>query len=281
MKKLIFLTGTFSFLIIACNNNEQAYRAREVAAKDSLVKQVQQKDSSLMAYVKSINAIQKSMDTLSQDARILKTHNAEGMNDNNTLLAQIRAIDQLVIKNRKSIAELQYKLKKSNNANQDLTDLGEALALQLNEKDSEIAAIQHELVRTKASLGSLVKQFNDSMNIITQQRSQINIMQIKGNTVYYIIGTENELKKNDIIRENGGVIGLGHVPTMGEGTEGLISADLTVLHEIPLGGRFVKFVTFHPNNSYRIISGPPDKLIITDQQDFWSRSKYMIVIISR
>jgi hypothetical protein len=277
MKKLFFAIVVLC-AVISCNNNE-AYKARENTIKDSLMNQMQKRDSSIMDYVKSINTIQKSIDTLTSDAKILKTHNAEGMNDNNTLLAQIRAIDQLVIKNRKSIAELQYKLKKSNNANQDLTDLGEALSLQLNEKDSEIASIQRELVRTRASLGTLVKQFNDSMTTMNQQRAQIGIMKMEGNTVYYVIGTVADLKKRDIIVEAGGAIGLGRVPVLGQSTAGFMTGDLTQINDIPLGGRFVQFVTPHPNNSYRITSGTTDKLIITDPQDFWSRSKYMVVII--
>lgn len=246
-------------------------------AKDSLIKQVQQRDSNIMSYVKAFNSIQKGIDSLMIDERVLKLSGEKHtITDTATIAQELRTIGKLIIKNRRALTYVQSQLRKSNEKNQDLSDLGENLSKQLNEKDSEIATIQRELVRTKASLATVVKQYNDSLGVIAQQRQQIGLMKIQGNTVYYIIGKESDLKSKNIITERGGVVGLGRVPLLGQSTAGFTSGDLTELHEISLGGTFVQFVTTHPNNSYRVTS---DKIIINDPQDFWSRSKYMVVII--
>jgi len=280
MKRIVFvclIAGSF----VGCNTTQPSKMVEmPVASKDSLVRQLQVKDSSITDYVKSINDIQKGIDTLMLDARVLKMH-GEGVPNKNSVVEELRVIGKLMLKNQKDLAVLQRKLKTSGQQNQDLVDLGEELSKQLNERDSEIAAIQKTLFKTKASLESTVQQLNDSINVIIQQRAQINILQIKGNTVYYRIATEKILKNEGTIMENGGAIGLGKVPIPGPdmNTSGFVSGDLNKLHDIDLNGHFVRMVTPHSSNSYRIVPGASDKLIITDPEDFWNKSKYLIVIV--
>lgn len=278
MKRLIFI-GVIASLLIACNTPSTREKA-EISAKDSLVNQLQAKDSSIMAYVKSVNSIQKNIDTLMMHARILKLQ-GEKIKDTSTLINELKSIDRLIIKDQKAVAELQHNLRVSKEQNKDLSDLGENLSRQLNEKDSEIAEIQKQLFKTKASLASALKQLNDSVTVITQQRSQINIMQTKGNMVYYISGTKKDLIKTGVIMESGGTLGLGRVPQPGPDMNAahFTDGDMTQLHQIELKGRLVKLVTPHPTDSYKIVTGSPDKIIITDPQDFWSKSKYLIVIV--
>lgn len=284
------ISKTFVFVIIimlgatACNTSQlqqQQAQIKALKAQDSLsMSQMQQKDSSLMAYVRSINNIQKGIDTIMRDAKILKMHR-ERVSDTGTLLADLRTIHAVVLRNQRALVVLQRKLKKSEQANNDLVDLGEALSRQLNEKDSEIAAIQNELVRTKASLKTVVQQFNDSLEVIMKQRAEIGLMKIQGNTVYYVAGRQKILANMGLINVEGGVVGLGHVPTVNADMTmtGFIKADLTQLHQIELNGQFVKMVTPHPTKSYRVTGGASGKIIITDPQDFWSKSKYMIAIV--
>ena len=282
MKRSLFVAIAFIF-ITACNQ-KSGPKTEIMSAKDSsLVQQVQQKDSSIMAYVSSINNIQHSIDTLMMHARILKKQGTEPIpNTNTTMYAEFKAIDSVILKDKRRIIELERKLKNSNESNDELVDLGENLSKQLNEKDSEIAAMQTELAKTRASLGALTKQLNDSLDVMTQQRTEINIMKIEGNTVYYIVGTEDDLVKKGLIVRKGGVIGLGRVPVLSEtmSIEGLTKADLTQLHDIPLGNyHLVQLVTLHPAKAYKETGGYPDKLIITDPQDFWSKSKYLVAIV--
>lgn len=282
MKKLIAISF-IGLMLVACNNKQQVEQIKTLQNNDSsLVKQLQHKDSSIMAYIKSINTIQSNVDTLMKEAKLLKRHGEPIVSDTISIVDALRAIGQKMVKNQRDLLTLQIKLKKSNESNDELVDLGENLSKLLNEKDSEISAMQTELAKTRASLNVVVKQFNDSMNTIAQQRAQINLMTTAGNTVLYIVGTAKELKDKGIITNQGGVVGIGHIPTLNENmssTAGFTSADLTTLHEVILGGSFVRMVTPHPDRSYKIAHTVPDKLIITDPGDFWSKSKYMIVIV--
>ncbi len=278
--KTPILISIIILALMACNK-QQVSQMGKGSAKDSLtMKQMQQKDSSIMEYIKSINMIHSSIDSLSRDAKVLKL-NGESMTSTSSMLQEIRDIDQQMIRNNKSLADLRIKLNKSDIKNQELVDLGEDLSKELNEKDSEIVSMQRDLVKTRASLNDLAKQFNDSLNVISKQRTEMTVMKTEGNKVYYIIGSEQILKNQGVIVNEGGVVGLGRIPVLNQdvSSSGFISTDLTIQHEIPLGGRFVKLVTTHPTSSYRIAVGSEDKLIITDPEDFWSKSKYMVVII--
>src|ERR1700739_3262966 len=179
--------------VIACNRQQTATTTNASPPNDSLmIKKVLQKDSSIMAYIKSVNMIQQSVDTLMRQARILKRH-TEGPTDTD-IISELRAIGQQMVKNQKTLVTLEVKLKKSNQSNDELVDLGENLAKELNEKDSEIGVMQQQLVKTKASLTTLTNQFNDSINVIMQERAQIGLMTTAKNTVFYIVGTESALK---------------------------------------------------------------------------------------
>ncbi len=280
MKNLI-LVLILCACIFACKR-EVSQSAKAPVVDTLMVQKVQQKDSTIMAYVKSINAIQGSVDTLMREAKLLKRHGEPIKSDTANIADELRAIGQQMIKNQKVLATLEWKLKQSNEKNDDLVDLAENLSKQLNEKDSEITVIQQELARTRTSLTNVVKQFNDSVNVIAQQRAQMDIMAIKGNTVYYVTGTEKNLANEGIISNQGGVIGLGRIPKLNgnmNSNGGFVVADLTTLKEISLEGSFVELVTPHPSRAYKIISGSPDKLLITDPEDFWSKSKYMIAVV--
>ena len=281
MKKDIIVIILFCLCIVACK--QQAPQTSKQSPQDSLmVEQMQQKDSTIVAYVKSINAIQGSVDTLMREAKLLKRHGEPIKSDTANIADELRAIGQQMIKNQKTLAALEWKLKQSNDKNDALVDLAENLSKQLNEKDSEITVIQQELARTRTSLTNVVKQFNDSVYVIAQQRAQMDIMAIKGNTVYYVTGTEKNLANEGIISNQGGVIGLGRIPKLNgnmNSNGGFIVSDLTTLKEISLEGSFVELVTPHPSRAYKIISGSPDKLLITDPEDFWSKSKYMIAVV--
>lgn len=280
MKRLLLLIVSFT-LMLACTRQQASTPVTgSPPANDSLVRQVQHKDSSIMAYIKSINSIQGSVDTLMREAKILKKR-GEPISDTGSLINELRMIGTQMLKNQQALVMLELKLKKSNESNDELVDMGENLSKELNERDSEIAVMQQQLVKTKATLNNLTKQFNDSLNIIMQERAQIGIMTTKGNSVYYIIGTEKELTDKGIIVNQGGVIGLGRVPLLNGNMDasGFTNADLTNLHEIILGRSFLKMVTPHPERSYKITHTSPDKLLITDPEDFWSKSKYMVLLV--
>ena len=49
---------------------------------------------------------------------------------------------------------------------------------------------------------------------------------------------------------------------------------------INLGAKKIKILTTHPSNSYKLIGEKPiEKLEITNTKEFWSASKYLVIIL--
>lgn len=106
------------------------------------------------------------------------------------------------------------------------------------------------------------------------------------NTVYYIVGTKEDLLKQHVIVQTGGVIGIGKVsmPARDLSPSMFTSVDRTVVQEIPLptADRPYKVITRQDLNA---LDAPPDKhgivknsLKIRDVDAFWGASKYLIVV---
>lgn len=97
--------------------------------------------------------------------------------------------------------------------------------------------------------------------------------------MYYIVGTEKELREAQIINKQGFI---GRTLTVNK-TDNLASftkSDSRLLSEVPIGQKKVSVVTTHPEESYELVTDADKvvlKLLITDPVRFWESSKILIV----
>lgn len=105
----------------------------------------------------------------------------------------------------------------------------------------------------------------------------------KLNTAYYAFGTSKELIKNNVLTKEGGFIGMGKTAKMKEDfNKGYFTkVDISTISEIVLGAKKAKLITTHPAGSYKIegADGKAEKLVITNAEDFWSASKYLVIVV--
>jgi DNA repair exonuclease SbcCD ATPase subunit len=278
---LVFLLAIPFFY--ACHNSEDKQKISDLNAKDSaLTSKTIGQDSTIMAYIRSFNEIQDNLDTIKTKAKILTVNNGDAENRQSEIVANIRAIGDLMMKNKKEIAALERKLKKSNGQNEQLQKMIAHLTEELNEKDAQIAALQSQLAESNANLKDMINKFNDSMQVVSRQKETINNMTNDMNTVYYAVGTTKELKKQGVITKEGGIAGIGSTAQLKKdfNVSYFTKSDLTKLNAIPLFSKFDKLVTNHPTDSYTISGNKKsDSLVIKDAKAFWSQSKYLVVIV--
>lgn len=278
---VIFLS---SAVLFACHNSKDQQQIKDLSAKDSALNQkTETQDSTIMAYVKSFNEIADNLDTINAKAKILNMKSGGDVaNSQQQIVENIRAIGDLMLKNKREIAYLERKLRKSNGENKQLKEMIAHLTEEVNEKDAQIAALQSQLAESNAALKDMIKQFNDSMEVVSKQKAQINQMTTDMNTVYYAIGTMKELKKKGVVTKEGGIAGIGGAAELKQNFNSsyFTKGDMTNLHVIPLYSRFEKVVTNHPSDSYTVTDNKKsDSLIIKDGKTFWSQSKYLVVIV--
>jgi hypothetical protein len=187
-----------------------------------------------------------------------------------------------LIQYHKEIYSLQHRLKSETSQNSEILRMNKHLTQELADRDSGIVVLQQKLSMTNDSLKTVVQQFNDTMVVVNRQKSTIAGMTIVMHTVYYVVGTKKELKKNGVVTNEGGFAGIGRTASMKENFNAacFTNGDMTQVRVIALNKRFDKLVTSHPSDSYVVTNNKKsDSLIIKDAASFWSTSKYLVVVV--
>ncbi|HVA98683.1 MAG TPA: hypothetical protein VNG53_07280 [Bacteroidia bacterium] len=246
----------------------------------TLQSEANQQDSINKAFVNSFNVIEDNLDQIKEKEKIVTLNSQNGetaKSKQDEIVDEIKAINELMIKNKREIYYLRKKLKGETGKNAQLEEMIDHLTKQLAEKDDEINSLKDQLTKANTSLTDLMKQFTDSVTEIQTQKAEIN-------TAYYAFGTAKELKKQGIIVKSGGIIGIGGTETLKSdfNKNYFTKIDITKNTDIPMYAKIEQVVTIHPSGSYKISGNDKvDTLKILDYKSFWSASKYLVVIVKQ
>lgn len=215
---------------------------------------------------------------------------------------QREAIKARVMELTTRLNESESRLAASRKRVADLTASNTGLTTQLAAYDSTIAAFKKITDNQKAEIASLTEQVNaltgentqlkaDKVQLVTESAgltAEKDRLTLERNTVYYVIGTKDELLKKHVIEQTGGMLGIGktQVPARELNASDFASIDKTKVNEIAFPA---------PDKAYRIITRQdvsgletsPDRggrikggLKIKDADRFWGASKFLILIQS-
>ncbi|HWY39117.1 MAG TPA: hypothetical protein VNY73_11195, partial [Bacteroidia bacterium] len=135
-------------------------------------------------------------------------------------------------------------------------------------------------------LKNKVEQLNIELSNLTvnyqnaEQESAVKTEKL--NLAYYVIGTGKELKQKGITEKEGGFIGLGKTTEVKKdfNKDYFTKIDISQTTSIPIGAKKIKILSTHPSNSYKLVGEKPvEKLEITNAEEFWSASKYLVIVI--
>jgi len=291
MKKT-FLALVIPVMLLAagCNQGKEEI-SKLKTTNDSLVSISRAKDSMVSDFVSSFNEIQSNLDSIKMKEKIisktaggsseLKTRSKDQIN------SDINEIYRMQQENRAMIASLRSKLKKSGVQVAQLQEMIDNLSKQIEAKDVEIAQLKDDLTKLNVQVTDLTTKVVDlnsnveSLNTVNKQKEQV--IQDKTaelNTAYYVIGTTSDLKEKKIVTKEGGFIGLGRTKELTPDIDksALTKVDITQLTAIPIMKNKVTLLTTHPKNSYRLTGKHlSDSLVITNQKEFWSLSKVLVL----
>ena len=173
-----------------------------------------------------------------------------------------------------------------------------ALQKQLAQYDSTITAFKSIIENQKAEIASLTSQVNalQGENVVLKtEKAQLTTeketltsekaaLTLERNTVYYVIGTKDELRKKGIIVKKGGLLGIAatDIPATTLNPADFTSIDKTKVSSIALP---------NPDRSYRVLSrqdltataqpakgGYKGSIAITNAEQFWAASKFLIIV---
>jgi predicted nucleic acid-binding Zn-ribbon protein len=264
------------------------------AEKDSLLKDVMQ-TSQFIADVNSQLATVKS-----RNAGKPVKGSAASAESGMTPSQQRDAIKDKIKELTDRLNEAESRLGASRNRVKELTTNNTALASQLASYDSTIAAFKTIIDNQKTEIVSLNEQLaalqtenaglrQDKAQLTTEKTAlaeEKSTLTTERNTVFYVIGTKDELLKKGIIEQAGGALGIGktQVPARNLNASDFTAIDKTKVSEIafPKADKAYKVITRQdvtaletaPDKSGRIKGG----LKITNADKFWAASKYLIVL---
>ncbi len=277
----------------SCNMHEDEIKALQYS-KDSLLQQLDTRDSTIDGFFESFNSIQDNLAAIKEKENIISMNSQTDIESSPDIKDQIQndiqSIYDLLQENKDRIAKLQKQLKNSNINIKMLKETIDKLQQQIQAKDAEIADLKQKLEAMdiqinilETNVDSLSQENASKDETIAQNEETITQKEKELNTAYYVFGTQKELKENGIITKEGGFIGLGKIAKLRSdfNKDYFSEVDIRDSKEIPLACKKAEILTTHPNGSYELVSKDDkiEKIVIKDPKEFWKASKYLVIVI--
>jgi chromosome segregation ATPase len=281
--KNVILPLIFISVLISCNQDKIDNLSNQ---NSELNQQTSNQEVVINEMLASFNEIQGNLNQIKKSEGFITINTRvddEGNVDANQINRDINLISDLMKKNEELINSLNSKLNKSNIKISEFRKLISGLTDQVEEKNIEIARLNELLSSKNIKIGELYFSI-DSLsynNKVKDKQIQDKVDQI--NTAYYAYGTYKELKEKNVLTKEGGVLGLGKSQTMKDdfNKEYFSRVDITKQKSFLIYANKARLVTTHPTGSYEFIGSDDkiDSLVITNSEDFWRASKYMVIVV--
>jgi predicted nucleic acid-binding Zn-ribbon protein len=246
------------------------------AVNGELSGQLTEKEQALQEFVNSFNEIQENLNAIKEKEKIVSANSQSGdvKSKEETIKEDIQAIYDLMSKNKNRINSLSKKLKNANSKIKGLEEMIASLQAQIDAKDGEISDLKSQLEAKNIELSNIVMTLE---NIEAESEAKTEKM----NTVFYAFGTSKELKEKNVITKEGGFIGLGKSTKVKDdfNKDYFTKIDAAQVTSINIGAKKAKVITNHPSSSYKLVGDKTvEKIEITNPDEFWSTSKYLVII---
>jgi DNA repair exonuclease SbcCD ATPase subunit len=285
MKNLKFLVVALALSLTALNITSCGSKEKEAnpladslsTVNGELNGQLSEKEQALQEFVTAFNEIQGNLNEIKEKEKIVtaSTKGGDVKSKEDQIKEDLQAIYDLMGKNKNRINSLSKKLKASKTQIKGLEEMIASLQAQLTDKDNVIAELKSTIEALNIELSNLNTNYQES-------EQEIEVKTEKLNTAYYAIGTSKELKEKGVITKEGGFIGLGKSTKMKDdfNKDYFTKIDASQITSITIGAKKAKVLTTHPSSSYKLIGDKTiEKLEISNSEDFWGASKYLVIII--
>ena len=252
------------------------------SVRDSLQQVIDFKDREINDILGTMNEIQEGFRLINAaEGRMSIIKSGEATNKTEQMRENIRSITEMMEHNRELIAKLRQQVRESSvrsdqfktvidNLVQQLEDNDanlQKLQTELQEKDIHIAELDQTVASLSSSIASLKEESSNKSETIIAQDKQIN-------TAWYVFGTKKELQSQNIYEK-------GRVLQSNFNKNYFTKIDIRIVKEIKLYSKSVKIMTAHPTSSYQLIQDANKQYVlrINNPQNFWSTSKYLVVLV--
>ena len=286
MKKLTFQFISMAIVLLSgCNSKTQQKQANTMRTEnDSLRSELTKKNADLDDMMGTFNDIQegfRQINVAQERVDLTRGKISENAASAKQQIANdIAFITKTMNANRHRIAELQQKLKRSNNNSVQLQKAIESMQAELAEKGKQIESLQAELaaknIRIQELDNAVTELKGDKENLTNENQAKANTVaqQDKAiNTAWYVFGTKSELKAQNILIK-------GQVLKNSNYDKSYFTQiDIRTTKEINLYAKRANLLTSHPAGSYSLEKDEKGQMVlrITNPSEFWSVSRYLVI----
>lgn len=301
MKRYVFMVLALPVLLMGCDNG----KLKDLEIRNNeLTNQLEEMDSSMNSYLETISEIEDNLAVIKLKQNMIATNASKDVEFDHemrkSLVNDLQAINSLMTTNKEKITELQNLLKNSNFQVAEFKKLVARVNTKLVEKDEEITSLTTRL----EDLAFRNQTLDDNVRFLTirvDTLSAVNQVQIATihnqkklisrnleelSSGFVATGTLKELEEKQIIKKEGGILGLGAVSALNSEVDrdNFLRIDIQKTQTIPLMVKKVRVITNHPQDSYKIEESENGELlaslVITNPDRFWNTSKFLVVRVN-
>ena len=293
MKRMLFVLA-IAPVLFSCNQkkiDDLESQVSELSGKNAEYEQAMAlRDEQINDYFNTMNEVEANLEEIKKQEGIITTQlSGEGSNQKDNIVSSINALNDLIQKNKKLVADLDKKYK---NANFKIKELDKQIAMlneQIAAQEAELADLKQQLIASNYKIETLtadldnVTAANDRLEEENKKQSNTIAKQTEDlNTAYYVVGTYKDLKERNILTKEGGFIGIGRNTELNDDFDAsaFTKVDIRSFNELDLNVKGASVVTDHLASSYELTGDKKsiESLKILDYSQFWKTSKYLVVV---
>ena len=288
VKTLAGVSVALSLMVAGCTGNKGSSYDKLKTSYDSLLMQSDKNQADLNEAIGIINEVEGNLSQIADAEHRVQADALKGelnQSQKQRIMDEISLLRQTLQENKQNLAQQQEKLKRSGINIAALDKKISLLTSQIAETDQMIQSLQADLESARGMIArqdSLITEQSEkgavSEATIAIQNKRLQDQDAALHRAYYCFGTLSELKEENIIK-GGGLFSKAKVLPEGFNQEYFKQVDTRDLTTIALFAAKAHLRTQHPASSYHFEKDADGNqtLVIDNQKDFWSRSKYLVV----
>lgn len=261
---------------VSIEDNQEIVRLRNELRKLEL--ENAEKDALIDESLEVFSDVQENIARIQNKENEIRLITEKGIQDGaqkEWLLQELKNIQFLRDENNRKINNLNKQLEGRDAQIGHLQKMVEALQEQIFTQDALIAELQNSLANQDEDYSKLFDAYIEQSTMAESARKELS-------RVFYVYGSLDELKKNNVIVQTKGFIGIGRKSTLKDGfNEDYFTAiDKFDQKKIQIVGKKINIFSDHPSSSYEISSqGNTNTIHVLNPYEFWKVSKYLVVIV--
>jgi peptidoglycan hydrolase CwlO-like protein len=285
MRTSYFVVIALLLVLTGCNQTELENKNKELqqqlAAKDQYIEEVTTAINEIHNQLESTWAMENKViqQSLAREGSKAPSH----LQVKQQILSRISDIDSILSANRKKLSNLQSRLKNAAIQYAGLQKMVDDLKVTLEEREKTLADLQARVKTLESEVVDKTRVIAAREATIDDQSKQLNERTLQMNTVYYIVGKNDDLKGKGIITEEGGFLWglLGSTTVLA----GNFNADLfqkmdkTKDAQIDVPGKIAEIIPKRDAGCFSMeeTSGGRTILKIINADQFWKVNRLVIV----